>query len=93
MLCNYVQDICRLIRKQEYAARLLIPLSSIVSAVEIDPITRSKRYCMQIITEEKTYRFCAPDEEALDKWLGALKSQIARKKESNRRKLAGGAGP
>ena len=78
---------------QEYAARLLIPLSSIISAVEIDPISKSKRYCMQIITEEKTYRFCAPNEEALDKWLGSLKSQVARRKENNRKRVASGPGP
>ncbi|KAL9044476.1 MAG: hypothetical protein Q9214_002389 [Letrouitia sp. 1 TL-2023] len=66
----------------EYAARLIMPLASIISAVEIDPVSRSKRHCMQIIAEERSYRFCAPSEEALAKWLGALKSQLARKKEA-----------
>ena len=48
---------------------------------------------MQIITEEKTYRFCAPGEEALDKWLGSLKSQLARKKDISRKRIASGPGP
>lgn len=64
---------------QEYAAHLIIPLSTIISAVEIDPVSKSKAHCLQIIAEEKNYRFCAPDEEALAKWLGALKTHLARR--------------
>ncbi len=48
---------------------------------------------MQIITEEKTYRFCAPNEEALNKWLGSLKSQLARRKDNSRNKLGSGPAP
>ncbi|MCJ1420583.1 hypothetical protein MMC32_006941 [Xylographa parallela] len=69
--------------EEEYSAHLIIPLSSIISAVEIDPVSRSKSHCMQIIAEEKSFRFCAPSEEALARWLGALKSQLARKKENS----------
>ena len=70
-----------LTRAQEYSAHLLIPLSGIINAVEIDPISRSKSHCFQIIAEEKTYRFCAPEEESLARCLGTLKSQLARRKE------------
>ena len=66
---------------QEYAANLIIPLSNIINAVEIDPMSRSKAHCMQIIAEEKSYRFCASSEDALAEWLGALKSQLAKRKE------------
>lgn len=66
---------------QEYAANLIIPLSNVINAVEIDPISRSKAHCMQIIAEEKSYRFCASSEDALAEWLGALKSQLAKRKE------------
>jgi hypothetical protein len=65
----------------EYSPRLIIPLSSVINAVEIDPISRTKVYCMQIITEEKSYRFCAHNEESLDKTLGAFKSLLAKRKE------------
>lgn len=68
---------------QEYAAHLIIPLSNIISAVEIDPISKSKSHCMQIIAEEKNYRFCALSEDALAQWLGALKSHLARKKDAS----------
>ena len=67
--------------EQEYAARLIIPLSNIIDAVEIDPVSRTKFHCMQVIAEEQSYRFCAPSEEALARWLGALKSQLARRRE------------
>ena len=66
---------------KEYAAILILSLSGIIDTVEIDPISKSKKFCMQIIAEEKSYRFCAPSEDALAKWLGALKSQLARRKE------------
>ncbi|MCJ1308940.1 hypothetical protein MMC25_002595 [Agyrium rufum] len=66
--------------EEEYAARLIIPLSNIISAVEIDPVSRTKRHCLQIIAEDRTYRFCAEGEEILARWLGALKSLIVRRK-------------
>lgn len=51
--------------EDEYSATLILPLSNIISAVEIDPVSKSKAHCMQIIAEDKSYRFCAPSEEAL----------------------------
>lgn len=86
-------DMVMLTSGQEYSARLLIPLSTIISAVEIDPISKSKPYCMQIITEEKSYRFCAPSEEVLAKWLGALKSLLARRKDKNHKRIANRPAP
>ncbi|KAL8951718.1 MAG: hypothetical protein Q9222_002331 [Ikaeria aurantiellina] len=67
--------------EEEYAALLIMPLSSIINAVEIDPVSRSKSHCMQIIAEERNMRLCAPSEEALARWLGALKSRLALRKE------------
>lgn len=75
--------------EQEYAARLIIPLSNMIDAVEIDPVSRTKFHCMQIIAEEKSYRFCTPSEEALARWLGALKSQLARRKENAGKNVKG----
>lgn len=72
---------------EEYTAQLILPFSSIIDVVEIDPISRSKTSCMQIISEERNYRFCALDEEGLAKWLGAFKSLLSRRKA----KVAGGA--
>lgn len=71
--------------EEEYAALRIIPLSSVISAGEIDSMSKSKRHCMQIIAEEKSYRFCAPDEDALARWLGAVKSRlVGRRREMDR---------
>ncbi|KAF2835414.1 PH domain-like protein [Patellaria atrata CBS 101060] len=69
--------------EDEYRAHLILPFENIINAVEIDPISKSKRHCMQIISEERNYRFCAPDEDALAKWLGALKSLLAKRREKS----------
>lgn len=66
----------------EYSPILIIPMSSIINTVEIDPLSRSKRHCMQVITEEKSYKFCAHNEDMLDKSLGAFKSLLAKRKET-----------
>ena len=63
----------------EYAAVKILPMHTIVNAAEIDPISRTKNYCFQIITDDKTFRFCASSEEELDKWLGAMKSVLSRR--------------
>ncbi|KAF2087832.1 PH-domain-containing protein, partial [Saccharata proteae CBS 121410] len=66
----------------EYSATLIIPFSSIINAVDVDPISKSKRFCLQLISEERNYRLCAPDEDALAKWLGAFKMLLAKRKEA-----------
>jgi len=65
----------------EYSPTLIIPLSSVINAVEIDPLSKTKRHCLQVITEEKSYKFCAHNEEGLDKSLGAFKSLLAKRKD------------
>jgi len=70
--------------EQEYSAVKLFSMSSVIDAAEIDPVSRSKRFCLQIILEDKAYKCCAPDDDALAKWLGALKSVLAKKKDSRK---------
>ncbi|TVY89792.1 putative PH domain-containing protein [Lachnellula willkommii] len=65
----------------EYSTLLLIPLSSVINGVEIDPLSKTKRLCFQVITEEKSYKFCARTEDGLNKCLGAIKSLLAKRKE------------
>ena len=60
---------------QEYSAVRIIPMSDVINAAEIEPISRSKMFCLQIIAD-KSYRLCAPNEETLARWLGALKSIV-----------------
>ena len=63
----------------EYSASKVVPMSSIINAADIDPVSKNKTFCFQIIVEDKTYRLCAADEDDLAKWLGALKSVLAKR--------------
>lgn len=54
----------------------IIPLGAVLAAVDIDPLSRSKRHCFQVVTKEKVLRFCADSEAEVDKWLGGLVSLI-----------------
>lgn len=74
--------------EEEYTALLILPFSNIIDAVEIDPISRSKTLCMQIIGEDRNYKFCAMDEESLARCLGALKSLISKRKAKQKEKEA-----
>ncbi|TKA76703.1 hypothetical protein B0A55_03939 [Friedmanniomyces simplex] len=51
--------------EEEYTALLILPFHTIIDVVEIDAISRSRTSCMQVISEERNYRFCAVDEESL----------------------------
>ncbi|KAF2718885.1 PH-domain-containing protein [Polychaeton citri CBS 116435] len=64
----------------EYSALLILPFGNIIDVVEIDSISSSKTACMQIISEEKNYRVCCPDEDSLTRWLGAFKSLLTKRK-------------
>ncbi|KAH7384111.1 hypothetical protein DE146DRAFT_769805, partial [Phaeosphaeria sp. MPI-PUGE-AT-0046c] len=77
---------------EEYSATHIIPFNSIIDAVDIDSVSRSKQYCMQVIAEEKNFRFCAPDENSLAKWLGAFKS-LVRRKEAEQKRIVQFASP
>jgi len=55
-------------------------MANVINAAEIDPVSRSKNFCFQIILEDKTYRFACQGEEDLDAWLGAFKSVLVRMK-------------
>lgn len=70
--------------EQEYSAVKIVSMSSVINAAEIDPVSKSKKYCLQLIMEDKTYRFCAPSEDSLARWLGSLKSVLVRRKETRR---------
>ncbi|CRK25435.1 hypothetical protein BN1708_003987 [Verticillium longisporum] len=74
--------------ESEYTAQVLRPMSAIVDVVDIDPVSKTKSHCLQLITDEKSYRFCAPDEESLVLCLGAFKSLLAKRRELEARAAA-----
>ena len=79
--------------EEEYTALLVLPFANIIDAVEIDPISKSKRFCMQVITEERNYRFCAVDEESLARCLGGLKSLLSKRRARRKEKEGTNAAP
>ncbi|KND92596.1 putative PH domain-containing protein PB16A4.02c [Tolypocladium ophioglossoides CBS 100239] len=66
--------------ESEYTAQWIVQLSAVVNVVDIDPLSKSKENCLQIITEEKSYRFCTHDEESLVQFIGAFKSLLAKRR-------------
>ena len=93
--------------ESEYAASFIIDVAAVVNVVDVDPPSslgrsktkaKDKANCLQIITDEKSYRLRAPDEESLLVCLGAFKSLLARRREleartsSGSRTGSGGAG-
>lgn len=54
----------------------VISIENLIDVVELDALSKSKQYCMQLITPEKRMRFCAPSEEDLIRWLAAIKAVI-----------------
>ncbi|KAJ8119421.1 hypothetical protein ONZ43_g3622 [Nemania bipapillata] len=78
--------------ESEYTASFILALVSIVNVVDIDPVSKTKVHCMQIITDEKSYRFCAHNEESLVHCLGAFKSLLSKRKELEARGSVSGQG-
>lgn len=67
--------------ESEYTVQFIIQMGLILNVVDVDPMSKTKTHCLQIITEEKSYKLCARDEESLVKCLGAFKSLLAKRKE------------
>lgn len=51
----------------------LLPVNDIIDVIELDPLSKSKIWCLLIITPLKRLRFCASSETEMIKWLSALK--------------------
>jgi hypothetical protein len=62
----------------EYKVLHIIYLRDIVEVMDIS--VKNKKRCFQIITPLKRERLCTQDEETLIQFMGALKSQLARRR-------------
>ncbi|KAG5369787.1 putative PH domain-containing protein [Yarrowia sp. C11] len=51
-----------------------IAVDQLLDVVELDPLSKSKPFCMQLITPAKRIRFSLDSEADLTKWLVAIKS-------------------
>lgn len=67
----------------EYKPSLIIPFAGIIDAVEVErPADRRRGRCVfMVIGEEGGWRFDGGSEESVLRWLGAIKSLVARRKE------------
>ena len=70
--------------EEEYKPLYIINFSSIVDAVDIDNLSRSKRHCFQVITDERQFKFCAPGEEEVAQWVGGFKALLAKRREAGK---------
>ncbi|KAK9491503.1 hypothetical protein V1508DRAFT_205736 [Lipomyces doorenjongii] len=64
--------------EDEYKPLKIVPLDHVIDVMEIDPMSRSKQYCLQIILPEKRLRLCADTEDDLTRWLVAIKAAVVR---------------
>lgn len=54
----------------------VIKMSKLIDVVEQDAMSKTKQYCMLVITPEKRMRFCAQSEEELVRWLSVIRALI-----------------
>lgn len=66
--------------EEEYEPLKVIPIRSIIDVIDIDALSKTKVHCMRMILHDRSYRFCAPSEEALTQWVGSFKSNLSRLK-------------
>ncbi|KAG0302213.1 hypothetical protein BGZ98_007688 [Dissophora globulifera] len=57
---------------KEYQPHGIIPLSTIIDCLQTDPVSKTKQYCLRIVTAKRSFVCCAPDEDTLLQWLDAL---------------------
>ncbi|KAG0351290.1 hypothetical protein BGZ54_003329, partial [Gamsiella multidivaricata] len=63
---------------KEYQPHGIIPLSTIIDCLQTDPVSKSKQYCLRIVTAKRAFVCCAPDEDTLLQWLDALQVECDR---------------
>ncbi|KAK3845859.1 MAG: hypothetical protein J3R72DRAFT_434730 [Linnemannia gamsii] len=74
---------------KEYQPLGIIPLSSIIDALQTDPVSKHKQYCLRIVTAKRSFVCCAPDEDTLLLWLDAIHVECERVAQESRRDLNG----
>lgn len=58
----------------------IIKVLDLVDIIELDPLSKTKIWCLLIITKAKRIRFCAESESELVKWLTAIKMLLSKRK-------------
>ena len=68
---------------QEYKPHRIIPLTHVIDSLEIDPISKNKRYCFKIVIPKRSYVLCASSEMEMESWLNALSVGVRRAKKTS----------
>ncbi|CCE88999.1 Piso0_001795 [Millerozyma farinosa CBS 7064] len=63
-----------------------LPANDIIDVIELDPLSKSKKWCFLLITPTKRKRFCASSEADMLAWLSALKF-LSHKSNSSRKSV------
>ncbi|KAG0218122.1 hypothetical protein BGX33_008506 [Mortierella sp. NVP41] len=74
---------------KEYQPLGIIPLSSIIDALQTDPVSKHKQYCLRIVTAKRSFVCCAPDEDTLLLWLDAIHVECDRVAQESQREADG----
>ncbi|KAF9122924.1 hypothetical protein BGW39_009401 [Mortierella sp. 14UC] len=74
---------------KEYQPLGIIPLSNIIDALQTDPVSKHKQYCLRIVTAKRSFVCCAPDEDTLLLWLDAIHVECERVAQESRREQNG----
>lgn len=59
---------------EELIPHEIIPNVDLTDVIELDPINKSKSWCLLVVTSAKTMKFATKDEPDMVKWLSALKT-------------------
>ncbi|KAI9489853.1 hypothetical protein BDB00DRAFT_595624 [Zychaea mexicana] len=78
---------------KEYAPHRIIPLTHIIDSLEIEPISKNKKYCFKIVIPKRSYVLCASSEMELESWLNALSVGVRRAKKNGNDHPAAGTSP
>ncbi|KAF9438313.1 hypothetical protein BGZ76_008701 [Entomortierella beljakovae] len=65
-------------KEMEYQPLGIINLSTIIDSLQTDPVSKSKQYCLRIVTAKRSFVCCAPDEDTLLQWIDALHVECER---------------
>ncbi|KAI7866276.1 hypothetical protein BDF14DRAFT_1816119 [Spinellus fusiger] len=78
---------------KEYSPRRIIPLTHILDSLEIEPMSKSKRFCFKIIIPKRSYVLCVGTEVELESWLDALSVAVRRVKKDGEGRVGTAATP
>jgi len=65
---------------KEYAPHRILPLTDLVDSLEIEPMSKNKRFVFKIVTVKRNFILCADQLETMERWLDTLSIAVLRAK-------------